>query len=261
MRHHAGRKHRSDRPVRGIISALAAIVVVVAVMVLWSPLTGSVTTTSPTVGPATTMNTTATALSASPAGSAILVVRQGGKAAIVALFCAGQGGGLVLGMPGITLLRSEDRFVELADAYSPGSPPAVATPIARAFAVPPGAVASIEWSDLRSALGDGAGGAKLPAGLDPKGADAGAVSAVLAATLSGAQAAAGAAGAWWGQAALEGEADGFRAAVTAAVVSTAGETWAGGALTGAVVEYSPGKTYLEPDVQTAISLLARGGGG
>jgi hypothetical protein len=162
-------------------------------------------------------------------------------------------------MPGITLLRSEDRFVELADADSAGSPIAVAAIIARAFAVPPGAVASIEWSDLRSALGAGAGGAKLPEGLDPQGADAGAVSAVLAATLSGAQAAAVAAGAWWGQAALNGEADGFRAAVTAAIASAAGKTWAGRALTGTVVQYSPGKAYFEPDVQTAISLLAGGG--
>lgn len=212
IRHHAGRHHRRDRPVRGIISALAAIVVVVAVMVLWSPLTpeigpsgqvtgpttvttaGSVTTAAATDGTATTTNATVTP-SASPAGSAVLVVQQGSKAVIVALFHAGRGGGLVLGMPGITLLRSEDRFVELEDAYSPGSPAALAVPIARAFAVPPGAVASIEWGDLRSALGDGAGGAKLPDGLDPKGADAGAVSAVLAATLGGDQAAAGAAGA------------------------------------------------------------------
>jgi hypothetical protein len=83
---------------------------------------------------------------------------------------------------------------------------------------------------------------------------------VLAATLNGAQAAAGATGDWWEQAALKGEVDGFRAAVTAAAASAAGKTWGGRALAGTVVEYSPGKAYLEPDVQRAIGLLTGGAG-
>jgi hypothetical protein len=180
--------------------------------------------------------------------------------ALVALFYAGPKGGIVLGMPGITLLRSGSRFVRLAQAYSPESPAALATPVADALAVPNGAVASIEWSALRTVLAGGAGNVKLPEALDPQGADAGAVSAVLAATLSRGDAKGGAAGAWWAQPSLEGEADGFHAALAAALASAAGKAWVGQALTGTVVEYDAGAAYLEPDLQGAKGLLSGTGG-
>jgi hypothetical protein len=286
-RHDIGRRHRSDRLGRGILPAFLAIVVVVAVMVLWSPLApelgqspsaqGSTTTAAATVssaGPSATVTTggplttsgpgttsgpaTTTAIAGTPAstpGSALLVVKQDGNVALVALLCAGAKGGVVLGLPGITLLRSGDRFVRLAQAYSPDSPATLAQPVADALAVPLGAVAAIEWSDLRVALTGAAGDFKLPEGLDPQGADAGAVSAVLAALLNAGNGA-GAAGSWWGQAALTGEVDGFRAAVNAEITSAAGKPWAGQALIGTVVDYGAGATYLEPDLQKAIGVLS-----
>jgi hypothetical protein len=188
------------------------------------------------------------------------VVKQDGNVALVALFCAGPKGGVVLGLPGITLLRAGDRFVRLAEAYSPASPAIMAQPVADALAVPLGAVASIEWSDLRAVLAGAAGEVRLPEGLDPQGADAGAVSAVLAALLNAGNDA-GAAGAWWGQAALQGETDAFRAAVAAEVAVAAAKPWAGLALTGTVVDYGAGATYLEPDLRKAIGVLSGTGTG
>jgi hypothetical protein len=286
-RRNAERRHRSERLGRGILPALLAIVVVVAVMVLWSPLVpaagespsgrGSTTTVAATVppavpsvtvttggpaatsGPATTTATTAGAPTSTP-GSALLVVKQDGNVALVALFCAGPKGGVVLGLPGITLLRSGDRFVPLAQAYSPDSPAALAQSIAGALAVPLGAVAAIEWSDLRAALASAAVAVNLPEGLDQQGADAGAISAVLAALLNGGNHA-GAAGAWWGQAALQGETDAFRAALAAEIALAAGKPWAGQALTGTVVNYGDGAAYLEPDLQKASGVLSGTGTG
>jgi hypothetical protein len=260
-RHNAERRHRSERLGRGILPAFLAMVVVVAVMVLWSPLAPD-SGQSPSRGSTTTIAATGSSAgpSASTPGSALLVVNQDGNVALVALFCAGPKGGLVLGLPGITLLRSGDRFMALAQAYVRDSPATLAQPVADALAVPLGAVAAIEWSDLRAALAGAAGGAELPEGLDPEGADAGAVSAVLAALLNGSNGA-GAAGAWWGQAALAGEVDGFRNAVAAEIALAAGNPWAGQALTGAVVHYGAGAAYLEPDLQKAAGVLTGRGAG
>jgi hypothetical protein len=256
------RRSRSDRPGRGMLAALVAIVVVVAVAVLWSPLVPEVGHGLPAQGGAsTTAATTASTVPSAPApGSALLVVKQDGKVTFVALFYAGPKGGIVLGMPGITLLRSGARFVPLAQAYSPESPAALATPVADALAVPPGAVASIEWRELRTILAGAAGDVKLPEGLDPRGADAGGVSAVLAATLGRGEATGGAAGPWWEQAAIEGEADGFHSAMAAALASAAGRAWVGQVLTGTLVEYGAGETYLEPDLQAAKGVLSGTGG-
>ena len=188
------------------------------------------------------------------------MITQDGKTAVVALFLAGPKGGVVLGMPGIMLLRSGDRFVELSQAYSPETPTALAAPVAEALAVPPAAVASIEWSELRAALAAAAGGAALPGGLDPTGADAGAVSAVLAATLTKAPPGGGADG-WWAQATLQGEADAFRASVQAAIASMGGTAWMGQAIKGTVATYATGEAYLEPDLQAAKAVLAGAGVG
>jgi hypothetical protein len=278
-RHRAERSHRSERLGRGILPALAAIIVVVAVMWLWSPFApdlqtsttvggpattggpGATSAAVPTSGPVTTSAAVATSPSttappAGPSGSALLVITQDGKATVVALFLAGPKGGVVLGMPGITLLRSGDGFVQLAQAYSPDSAAALAAPVAEALAVPSAAVASIEWTGLRAALAAAAGDTKLPEGLDPQGADAGAVSAVIAATLNKAQAGGAATAGWWGQATLQGQVDAFRASVNAAIVSAGGKPWVGQAITGSVATYGTGETYLEPDLQAAKGLLA-----
>ena len=262
-RHTAERRYRSDRPARGILPAVLVIVVVIAAMAVSTSSGGLAATV--TTGPATTFGpatmTTATGPpSASAPGSALLVVKQDGNVALVALFCVGPKGGVILGLPGITLLRFGDRFVRLAQAYSPESPATLAEPVADALAVPLGAVASVEWSDLRAVLAGAASDIKLPEGLDQQGADAGAVSAVLAALLSGGGGDAGAGG-WWARAAIQGEADGFRAAVAAELALAAGKPWAGLALTGTVVGYDTGATYLEPDLQKAISVLSGTGAG
>ncbi len=125
------RRRRRERRGRGIVAGVLAIVVVAAVAVLSSPLVpdqwpaetaeeGSATTAAVTastaVGPSTVAGpgpnvTVSTGLPrTSVAGSALLVVTQDGKPALVALFYAGPKGGAVLGMPGVTLFRSGDRF-------------------------------------------------------------------------------------------------------------------------------------------------------
>ncbi len=235
---------------------MLAIVVVVAVAVLSSPVV-------PDPWPAQMANETSSTTAASTvtteavppavAGSGLLVVTQNGDTALVALFRAGPNGGVVLGMPGVTLLRSEDRFVRLADAYSPEALDALARPVAGVLGVPEGAVAAIEWSGLGPALAGAVSGGGLPEELDPQGADAGVLAAVLAAALNeGGSTAAK----WWQGVRLAGDADGFRAALEGAALAAAGSGWTGLALTGDLVEYAAGSAYWEPDVQAARTALA-----
>ena len=259
MRHRAEHTDRSERLGRGILPAVLAIVIVVAVMWVWSPFAPEIETSTTAGGPAsaggpaTTVATVSTSVpvstsAPSPSGSALLVITQDGRAVVVALFVGGPKGGVVLVMPGITLLRSGDRFVELSQAYSADAPASLAAPVAEALAVPSAAVAAA------------AGDATLPERLDAQGADAGAVSAVLAASLAKAPAGGGAGG-WWAQAALQGEAGAFRASLEAAVTSTAGKVWMGQAITGFVAAYDTGGSYLEPDLQAAKAALAGTGAG
>ena len=281
-RHRAEHVRVPDRLGRGILPAVLAIVVVAAVMWLWSPFAPELRTSATAGGPAssggsattvavvttsapvststpTSTSPASTTPPASPSGSALLVITQDGKAAVVALFVAGSKGGAVLGIPGIALLRSGDRFVELSQSYSPDAPAALAAPVAEALSVPSPAVASVEWSGLRAALA-AAGGTTLPERLDPQGADAGAVSAVLAAALTKAPAGGGSDG-WWMRATLQGDADAFRASVGAGLASAGGKPWMGQAVTGSVATYDSGETYLEPDLQAAKAVVAGTGVG
>jgi hypothetical protein len=252
--------HKPEPSGRSLAVGLAVIVVAVAVAVLSSPLVGDLWP----AGSATDTGSTGasgaptTVVSQTPAaGSGLLVVTQEGKVALVALLYAGPKGGAILGMPGVTLLRSGDRFVRLADVYSPDAFRAVAGPIASMLGVPEGAVAAVEWRGLRVKVAGAVAGGELPEVLDPQGADAGAVAAVLAITLT----AGGAVGSgWWQSEEMTGDADGFRAALEAAAASADGHGWTGRVLTGGLVEYAAGSAYLEPDVGAAKASLAGAGG-
>jgi hypothetical protein len=173
---------------------------------------------------------------------------------VILLISGSAKAGVVVGMPGITLLKSGDRFTLLADLFTSDAPDPASAP-AEAFARTLGAVASIDWTGLRSALASAPGGDKMPELLDPKGADAGVLAAVLAASFS--SAANGAGGTpWWESAALGSNADAFRKVLASARQATVNGDWRGQALPGELVEYEPGAWYFAPDPQAIQNLLA-----
>jgi len=173
---------------------------------------------------------------------------------MLAMVVGGPKGGAVLGIPGITLLRSGDRFAEVADLYEPGKPQVLAESLVSALGLPVGAVAAVGWNDLRGALTAEGVEPLAPEGLDPGGGDAGQVAEALAAAL-GKSGDVGGDGQTWLQAPLSGEADGFRARVTAALAAVGEGRWGGQMLPGALID-TDGLTYLEPNVQAARTLLA-----
>jgi hypothetical protein len=269
-RHRAERRARSGRLARAVLPAFFAIVVVAAVAVLSSPLvptlmsfaaTSPATAVTPStsgVAAAVSTNTTASPTQAAAAGSALLVIQQDGKPAVLALFYAGPKGGAVLAMPGGTLVRSGDRFVLLAQAFSRSDPATLAQPVAAAFSVPKSAVASVEWGALRTAVAQGSQGASPPDSLDPAGANSDAVATALAAAMGG-KALSGGAGGWWQPLTMTGQAEAFRATVAAEAKAAGGAPWTGEALGGQTAEYGDGTSYLEPDIQAARAFLATTG--
>lgn len=269
-RRRAERRARSGRLARAVVPALFAIVVAVAVAVLSSPLAPALTSfaaappttavTPSTSGAAAAVSTSTTAppAQATAAGSALLVIQLGGRPAVLALFYTGPKGGAVLAMPGATLVRSGDRFVLLAQAFSPSDPTALAQPVAAVFSVPKSVVASIEWGALRAALAPGSPGTALPDTLDAAGTDSGAVAIALAAAMGGKTQSASAGG-WWQPLAMAGQAEAFRATLAAEAKAAGGLSWTGKALGGQTAEDDDGTSYLEPDIQAARAFLAATG--
>jgi hypothetical protein len=274
FRHHAERRRRAGRLFQELAPA-AALILVLAVMfpLLASPgQQGEGAGGTPAVLPDTTLASDTTAVGtaanggsgasasapASPPGSALLVIEQNGAAASVALLFAGPKGGLVLALPGVTLLRSGDRFAQIARLYAPDKRRDLAQPLADVLAVPVGAVASVEWSDLRDALAN-KGIDPLPSEpVDPKDADTAELANALATMLGKRDTNGGDLG--WDDGRLAGDVEGFGAAVHAALLAAQGNGWTGQAVTGTLVA-SGDVTYLEPDVKTARSALVAMGAG
>jgi hypothetical protein len=268
VRRHAQRRRRAER----LFSAVApAFLVLVAVGVLFPLLVspgpgeqegGSTTASAGASGATATSATATTAPAGSTAptspGSPLLVVEQDGTAMMLALVFTGPKGGIVLGTPGLTLLRSGDRFTLLSRLYVAGEHQALAQPLADALAVPVGTVASARWSDLRDALAREGIDPLPPEQLDAKDGSAAQVSEALAAAFSKHGVNAGEP--VWKELPLAGDGDGLRVAVGAALLAAQGTGWVGRAVTGSLVE-SGRLTYLEPDITTARSVLAGTGEG
>jgi hypothetical protein len=275
VRHHAERRRRAGRLF--VVAAPAAVVIVIVALLfpfLASPLQqgngaeGTATTattaagTSGAVGTATSVAPAASggagSVPANPPGNAVLVVEQDRAPVVLALTFAGPKGGLVLALPAVALLRAGDRFTRAAQLYAPGKPQALVQSLSNAFAVPVGAVASVEWSHLREALANDGIDPLPPLRLDSKGENAGGVAEALAAALGKSGADGGGSG--WGQERFAGDTEGFRAAVGAALVAAQHMGWTGQAVTGTLVENGD-LIYLEPDIKTARNVVAGIGAG
>lgn len=196
---------------------------------------------------------------ASGAVSGLLLVNHGGTMVVAALVHARPDNGVVLGLPGSTLLRSGDAFSRLEDLGGPAGGAALAKAVGDALEMPIGGVASVDWAGLRALMAN-AGVKDLPSDRLEAGSVAAAqVVAALASFLT--RAGSEAEGVDWDAAALGGDPAGFTLIIKNALAITRGAAWMGRVLEGEVVK-GGGVTYLEPDVQKARDLLvgARTGG-
>jgi hypothetical protein len=262
VRRHARRKRRAGLLFVTVAPALAVIVAVAVLFpLLVSPGQGEdapPATASAATTPTTPASATAPVSTVSASGSVVLVIEHDGEAAVITLIAAAPEGGLVLGLPAISLLRTGDRFDRLARIYSADDPDVLGAAVADAFRVPVAAVAAVSWAELRRDL-QNAGFGRLPPGQpdrDPT------VAARLAEAVAAAcKAAAVSAGPnVWAGLPLTGDPDGFRAALGGVLVQTGAAVWTGQAVSGTIVEQGD-LTYLEPDVGAIRGLLAGTGAG
>jgi hypothetical protein len=190
--------------------------------------------------------TTSTTLAAAKGQGALLAVEEGGALQAAVVFQAREAGGMVLVVPGLVLLRDNDRFVTLAELLSAGGPSMLAGALDSVFGTQAKAVASVSWQTLREALAS-AGSSALPSSLATQTDDV-----QLADALQ--QLANGAGfGLMWESLGLQGDSTGFRAALEAAAGSA--KQWTTVAVTGRLVE-GDGYSYVEPDVAVARALLS-----
>ncbi len=187
-----------------------------------------------------------------PDPDALLVIEQDGAIPVMLLFHPREATGVVLAMPGLTLLKTSEGFKTLAELQLVGQEETLQTALAEALQVQIGAPATVEWAALLEAAERSEIAGPAPETLS---GDAGEALRVGRLVLALVGAGAGSEGAQvWAGVPLGGDAEGFREALGA----SGRELGAGGGdaaeLTGRLVE-GTGFQYLEPDVQMARALL------
>jgi hypothetical protein len=166
-------------------------------------------------------------------------------------------GGIVLAIPGLTLLKTSDGFAIVSQLFTADRQAALADPLAEALGVPVQAVASVEWADLRGSLADAGIDPLPPAELDEAGSDAAGLAAALAISM-GKRDSEGASSIW-DVPSLRDDDGGFRAAVAAAFAAGGGRAWSGQGLSGRLTREGD-VSYLEPDLGGARQALGVVGG-
>jgi len=246
------------------------VVLVAAVVTLLVLLGGSGGTTS--VGSSTRVAESESSPQESQAGiPLLLLVRQDERICGGLLLQSRGDQGVVIGVPGISLLRSGDRFVTLAELA--GSRPSGATAaggaamglgnaVGEVSGLSTVAVACAEWPDLLARLeGEGffASPQRMLLGtllrsLDPEGADSGQAALAVGGWLTLLREA-GRADPWEGLS-LQGEVDRFRSA--SRLLSRVG-SWSYGVVTGKL-QGGEGARYLDPALGPVRDMLAKAAG-
>jgi hypothetical protein len=247
-RRSARRAARRRKAMTRLSYVAGPVVVLILVVVAFLTFLGWPDNTKPT-------ESTGSTLAANPAdGSGLLVIEQGDVASVVVLLHPRGEGGAVLGMPGMTLIKTAGaEFKTLSDLHRSGQDEALGSALAEALGVRTGAIASVQWSALRDAMTQAGVDDLPPVELTLRDVNTDEVARGVMALAGAGNSANGAA--IWERLALAGDASGFRGAVKVAAPLISTGAWTGVALPGRVVEGAEFE-YLEPDVELAKTLLA-----
>jgi hypothetical protein len=241
---------RRKRVARLSLVAGPVVVVIVVIVALLVFLGGP-----ETISGAETTSTTVAAAPVEDGAGGILLVEQDEVIPVTLLLLPQEAGGLVLGMPGNTLLKTAGGFKTLSELHASDEEEALAMAVGEELGIQIEAVAWLQWSELRQAL-DGIGQVgSLPDELETTAEDALLVAENLAAALD-ADGKGGEAGAWDGVD-IGGEADGFRTGVGLLGTSSSAAGLIAEVLPGKIVE-GVGFTYFEPDFEQARALASGG---
>jgi hypothetical protein len=186
-------------------------------------------------------------------GSGLLLVAKDAALSWAVILQPWDSGGVVLAVPGMTLLESEGAFKTLTEMYRTGQRVAVEAALGQALDLSVGPVAVVEWSALQAAVAaSGIEGFPVEASAMGQG-EAESVAGALR-TLVTQHALDGSSSPWVGMR-PSGDTAEFLRAVGLYATSMAANIWTAGTLTGTVVN-GDGFVYLEPDLGAAKSLLA-----
>lgn len=222
---------------------VAPVLVVIALVVALLTLLG---------GPETDTRPTTTLAPAKVYPGGLLVVEDQDDVPLVLLLQAREDGGLVLAMPGITLLNTpSEGFKTLAELCETGRDGELGVVVGDALGVAAPAAASVSWPELRTALATAGVEDMPPETLTSDGNEDEQVARAVLASLGGDGP--GVKELWDGLS-LGGDSSGLREAVAEMAASLAGGEWTAAELSGRLVE-STGGRYLEPDVRHAKALL------
>ena len=253
VRHAARRRRRR----RSLLIAAAPLLVVIAVAVTLLIVFGG--RSSGSEGPAsqTTVPPSATTETAGGTGTSSILIaieEDGAVPAMVLLSRTGQGG-VALGMPGNTLVRTDEGFVGAGDLFLEDKRDPLRSGLDRDLGIDLGGVAGVSWSELLDALGKAGSTETWPPtiGNDVAGAieAAGAVLALVRVAPESA-----------GAEALQNLEIDHDAAAVRSFVAEAGSgitdgTWGTAAIPGRPREGADGD-YWEPDTAAAKEFLSKG---
>ena len=184
--------------------------------------------------------------------SALLVIEQEETVPALVLVLPEKHAGLVLAMPGTTLTKTATGFKTLAELHISHQDKALVSALSEMLGESVGAVASVQWSQLRAALTQTGPVGPPPAQLEATGDGAVLAAGAVVALVGAGGPSSGAA--VWDQLELGGDASGFRGAMRAMAPSISAGALTQAVLPGKLVE-GVGFTYFEPDVEQVKALL------
>jgi hypothetical protein len=147
-RRSARRRERNKRLLIAVIPVVVIVAVVAAVLVLW----GGKETAGQQGAPATVATTETTLPGPTADVAGIVVLQEEEAAALVLLSRRSGGGGVVLGMPGCTLIRTEEGFQTLSESYDKGKKEALVEGLGAHLGVTMGGLAEVRWEALSDML-------------------------------------------------------------------------------------------------------------
>ena len=178
----------------------------------------------------------------------LLVVEQGETPPVMVLLQSRSAGGVVLAIPGITLLKVGDSFQLVSALAGSNQKSLLISALGDAFGAQVGSVTSVPWAGLRATMVE-AGLKELPPNTLTS--DEGVVTQVAAAVLELLRGKDAGSASRWEKLPLSGDSSEFRAAV--ANFAAADGNWISAAVAGVQAD---GSSFLDPRADVVKALLA-----
>lgn len=244
----ARRRRRNKRLFAATAPALVVIAGVVALLIIWG---GKADTGGSETVPTTAATTSSAPSVGLPASHFVVAIQEEGTVPVLVLLSRAEQGGLVVGIPGSTLVTTEAGFETLSELYSGGETGALLAGLGSDLGLDIDGMAGVDWAGISNAL-ERVG--LESASAAPKSDSEGAIQAagVMVALL---EADAEPSGEIWAQVDITGDGAALREMLGRIVSEMSEGSWRAVVLPGKVVE-GVSFEYYETDVEEARALLS-----